>query len=107
MALERAQSGQVIALDAPAATTHALYKDDQIEVARLVLGAGKTFPAHAVPGPITLQGLSGEVELEHPGGSTLLAPGRLVCLQGGAPHALRALSDASVLLTIVLPAGFA
>jgi quercetin dioxygenase-like cupin family protein len=107
MALDRAAAGDPIDVRplgaALAATpTHALYKSDTIEVARIVLAAGKALPQHAVPGPITVQCLEGAVDFELPAGVTRLSAGELICVEGGTPHALRAVADASLLLTIVL-----
>lgn len=107
MALDRALAGEPIDIgalgEALAMTpTYALYKSDAIEVIRLVLTAGKEFRRHAVPGAITVQGLEGEVDFETPDRVTRLRPGTLLCLEGSTPHSLRPLSDASLLLTIVL-----
>lgn len=76
MALDRAAAGDVIDLaglgDGLAGTpTHAVYK--------------------------SVQCLEGEVEFELPNRVTTLRPGKLLCLEGKTPHALRALSDASLL----------
>jgi quercetin dioxygenase-like cupin family protein len=109
MALDRAAAGELIDVRAlgPALVrtpTHALYKSDSIEVVRIVLPAGKTLPRHAVAGPITLQCLEGKVDFELPQGVVRLGPGSLVCVEGATPHALSAVADASLLLTIVLRA---
>jgi quercetin dioxygenase-like cupin family protein len=109
MALERASAGDVIDVHElgpglARTPTHALYKSESIEVVRIVLPAGKTLPRHAVAGPITLQCLEGEVDFELPRGVVRLGPGSLICIEGATPHALSAITDASLLLTIVLRA---
>jgi len=107
MALQHASSGQVIALhrdgdDASQFSSIALAKSGAIELIRLVLPAGKSMPEHAVKGEITLQCLSGEIAFDAHGRTVTLRGGELLFLQGGAPHALRAIADSVALLTIVL-----
>lgn len=82
--------------------TAALFKESRLEVMRLVLATGKRFPAHAVAGPITLQCLEGEVEVGMDGSRRLLRQGDLVYLASGVTHDVTAISNASLLVTIVL-----
>ncbi|MDF3835425.1 cupin domain-containing protein [Cupriavidus basilensis] len=82
--------------------TTALFKESRLEVMRLVLSAGKHLPAHAVAGPITVQCLEGDVDIGVDGSHRLLRPGDLVYLASGAAHDVTAISDASLLVTIVL-----
>ena len=51
---------------------------------------------------MTLQCLEGEAVLTTPARSCHLGAGRLVVLNGGEPHAVRAVTQASLLLTILL-----
>jgi quercetin dioxygenase-like cupin family protein len=107
MALHHAASGEIIDLalsgDALSETVStALFKTEEIEVIRMVLRAGREVPEHSVPGEMTLQCLEGAVELSLHDGVRILRAGQLVCLQGNAPHAVRAIDNASLLLTIVL-----
>lgn len=107
MALEHAKPGEVIALthageDPAVFSSIALTKTEQIELIRLVLPAGKEMPEHQVKGDITFQCLSGEIAFIAHGNSTTLKPGEMLYLEGGAPHAVRALADSVALLTIVL-----
>ena len=81
----------------------ALFKSEQLEVIRLVLTAGKSLPAHSVPGEITLQCLEGSLEVTAEGQVQTLLANHLMFLAGGVDHTLLAVSDATVLLTIVLP----
>jgi quercetin dioxygenase-like cupin family protein len=109
MARDRAGAGEAIDVRALGPTlqrtpTHALYKSDRIEVVRIVLAAGKSLPRHSVAGPITVQCVEGEVDFAVPRGVVRLGPGSLICAEGGTPHALTAIADASLLLTIVLQA---
>lgn len=107
MALPHAQSGQLVNVRPlgnalSSAVSHAIVKGRDIEVMRLVLAAGKTLPDHQVPGEVTLLCLEGTAELQAHGNLQVMRTGDLVYLRGDEPHALRALEDASLLLTIFL-----
>ena len=107
MALEHAKPGQVIALtpsseDISTFSSIALTKTEQIELIRMVLPAGKEMPEHHVKGDITFQCLSGEIAFVTRGVPTTLKAGEMLYLEGGAPHAVRAVADSVALLTIVL-----
>ena len=82
--------------------THALFKSVDLEVIRLVLRAGKSLPSHKVPGELTIQCLEGALDVAVEGRSEVLRAGQLLYLAGGVPHAVRALEDASALVTIAL-----
>lgn len=85
------------------ARTTALLKSSQLEVARVVLAAGKSMREHAAPGEVTLQCIEGEVQcsLGSAPACTLRA-GDFVHLGAGEPHALLALKDSSLLVTMVV-----
>jgi len=107
MAQSHAASGDVIDLQPfgavlPEHRTTALIKGRQLELVRIVLAAGKSLRWHSAPGEITVLCLEGEIELSTPGVAHRLAPGQLVHLGAGVEHALRALADASALVTICL-----
>ncbi len=107
MALQHASSAQVFPVQgdgAPGApfSSIALVKTGQLELIRLVLPKGKGMPSHQVAGDITVQCLQGEIAFEAHGRSQTLHAGEMLYLAGGAPHSLRAESDAVALLTIVL-----
>jgi quercetin dioxygenase-like cupin family protein len=85
------------------ARTETLVKTQALEVIRLVAPAGKEFSTHEVPGEITVQCLEGVAVLTAGETERRLAAGELVYLAGSTPHSLRAVEDASVLLTILLP----
>lgn len=107
MAIPHLTSGQVISLqplgaELAGARTRALVKSQDIELVRIVLPQGKTLAPHAVKGDITLLCLEGAVEVELGDTRTRLESGQLLYLEGGVAHGLRALSDASLLLTIAL-----
>jgi quercetin dioxygenase-like cupin family protein len=108
MAIHHAASGELIDIrplgDAlKTEQTKALYKSQQLEVFRIVLLAGKSMPEHRVDGELTMQCLEGSIEFSVAGAAQLLRQGGLICLAGGVPHALKAVEDASVLVTLMLP----
>ena len=108
MAIHHATSGELIDIrpfkdDLKSATTKTLYKSNHLEVFRMILLAGKEMPAHQVVGEITVQCLEGSIEFAIAGTSQLMREGDLICLAGGEVHALKAVEDSSVLITILLP----
>ena len=107
MALSHAMPGQVLdvrpfGMRLTSEKTVALFSLSDLEVMRLVLPAGKSLPPHKVPGEITIHCLEGALEIELPGATVKLAAGELVFLAGSAVHGVKALADASALVTIVL-----
>ncbi|MBX3560916.1 MAG: cupin domain-containing protein [Sphingomonas sp.] len=105
MALHHAVAGEVVDLrplgaSLADATTAALAKTEQFEAVRLVLPRGKTIPRHAVSGQITLFCLEGRVIL-HAGREIELGAGQWVYLERGAPHAVEAVEESALLLTIM------
>lgn len=82
--------------------TSAVFKSEQLELIRLVLLAGKSFPPHQVPGEITIQCIEGEIDVTVEGASNVLRPGQMMFLEGGVPHGVLAIKDSSALVTIVL-----
>ncbi len=102
--LSSGQTASVLPLGVELAQTpsSALFKAAHLEVARLVLLTGKRLPPHAVPGPLTIQCLEGEIEVTLGSVAQRLRQGDLLYLAGGEQHDVAALSDASLLLTIVL-----
>ncbi len=107
MALHHASSGELIDIrplkdELKTAVTKTLYKSDRLQVFRMVLLAGKTMPAHQVRGEITIQCLEGRIEIIAGETTQLMREGGLICLAGNVMHAVHALEDASVLVTILL-----
>jgi quercetin dioxygenase-like cupin family protein len=79
-----------------------LVKTDHVEVIRLVLPAGKEIKQHNVSGEITVQCLEGNVVFSAGKSECELTAGKLLYLSGSDEHALRAVEDTSLLLTILL-----
>lgn len=110
MAIPHAASGEVIDIRPLAAglrdaVTTTLVKTDQLEVIRLVLPAGKEIAEHRAPGEITVQGLEGTVEFQAHGQTRTLQAGQMLHLASREPHAVKAVEDSSILVTILLKDG--
>ncbi len=107
MSKPHAASGEMIdvrpfgeSFHAKASTT--LVRAEHLEVFRMVLPAGKATPEHKASGAITIQCLEGVVEFEAHGRKQLFRPGSMVYLADAEPHVVRALEDASLLITVLL-----
>lgn len=86
----------------PMTPSHALIKTGALELMRVVLRAGRSLPPHSVAGEITVLCVEGRTWLRADTGDQLLSAGDLVLLPGGSRHALQALEDSSLLVTVVL-----
>jgi quercetin dioxygenase-like cupin family protein len=110
MALDHAKPGQPIDIAPlgpalPRSATHAILKTQSLELIRVVLRGGQALPPHNVYGELTLQCIEGRVAVETSAGACQLHAGQMVLLAAQEQHAVRALEDASLLLTVQLPAG--
>ena len=108
MAIEHTRPGEVADVrplgPAPAsARTTALVKTEGLEVIRLVIPRGKAIPTHSTRGAITVQCLEGRVAFTAAGVTCELEPGHLLYLDGGQPHSVLGIVDASLLVTITFP----
>jgi quercetin dioxygenase-like cupin family protein len=107
MAIPHASSGQLIDVQPLGARLRgekstALFKSEQLEVIRLVLPAGKSFPPHRVEGEVTIQCIEGEIEISVEGQGHVLRSGQMLFLSRSVLHGVHAVQDASALVTIVL-----
>ena len=107
MAIPHAASGDLIDVrplgeHLRRASSRTLVRADHFEVFRLVLAAGKAESEHKASGAITIQCLEGAVELEAHGRTQILRAGSMVYLSDGEPHAVKALEDSSLLVTMLL-----
>jgi quercetin dioxygenase-like cupin family protein len=106
MSISHAKPNEVISL--PLGTvlgsskTTTLVKTADLELIRLVLPAGKEIPMHQAHGEITVQCLEGRISFTAESKTQELSPGQLLYLRTGEPHALKAIEDSSVLVTILL-----
>lgn len=107
MAIPHLASGQVtsvlpLAASLADAKTTALFKGPHLEVMRMVLPAGKKIAPHRVSGPITIHCLEGEVDVGVEDERRILQTGDLLYLAGNVQHDLIALTNASLLVSVVL-----
>ena len=110
MAQPHAEPGEIVSVrplgaQLSEATSTAILKASQLEIIRVVLPAGKTMREHHTPGEITVQCLEGVVEFETDHTTQTMQAGDLIHLAPRARHALKALENASLLLTICLLPG--
>ena len=81
----------------------AILRSEQLELIRVVLRAGHEIPKHQVDGEITFLCIEGRFQFGTGNGDFQLDPGDLIHLTRGEPHWVRAVHDASALLTICRP----
>ncbi|SNR95026.1 hypothetical protein SAMN05192560_1930 [Methylobacillus rhizosphaerae] len=84
------------------ATSATLIRESHLEVFRFVLKAGKATPEHIAAGALTIQCVEGDVELASCGQTQVLKASTLVYLRAGDPHTVKALTDSTLLITILL-----
>jgi quercetin dioxygenase-like cupin family protein len=82
-----------------------LIKTERIQLLHLVLAAHQDQPQHHVDNECTIHCLEGEVEVVTGSGVRKLRPGNVIVLPAGQQHALRARTDAAVLVTLLLDKG--
>lgn len=106
MSIQHAQSGEIISLPLGAALasskTTTLVKTADLEVIRLVLPLDKEIPSHNAPGEITVQCLEGRVAFTAHGRTQELTTGQMLYLAASEPHALKAVEDSTMLVTLLL-----
>lgn len=107
MALPHASSGQSLdvrpfADRLASSKTAALLKSEDLEVMRLMLLEGKSLPQHRVPGEITIHCLEGNLDVQFGDATVNLEAGKLLFLAGNVTHGLKAVTDATALITIAL-----
>jgi quercetin dioxygenase-like cupin family protein len=106
MATHHASPAEIVDLDTwandiPNEQTKAIVKTEEMELARLVIPAGKEIPTHKVSGPIIVHCLDGKIEFTAMGTTQVLISGQLLHLLPDEPHSLKAVEDSVVLLTII------
>lgn len=107
MAINHADPAEVIHLQPlgpkiDSTKTYTLFKTDVMEAIRLVLPAGKQIAEHKAPGEITVHCLEGRVVFTAQGEPNEMVAGDLLYLSTAEPHAVEAIEDSSVLVTILL-----
>ena len=78
---------------------------DGLEVIRLVLPAGKKLPKHQSPGHLILQCLEGKIQFSTDSKTFEISAGHFVHLPAHEPHAVEALENSLLMLTIAEIAG--
>jgi len=111
-------SGDVLALDVSNESTavlesaraagqgHAaitLVKEGPLRLILLGLKAGATLHEHQAGGPVSLQALSGQIDVSSGQRAELLQPGKVLIFESSVAHSLSARSDSVVLVTIAWP----
>jgi quercetin dioxygenase-like cupin family protein len=87
------------------AVSTSLIKTDRMQLLHMVLAAHQDQPQHHVSDECTIHCLEGEVEVVLNGGVRKLRQGQMVLLPAGEEHSLRARSDCTVLVTLLLDRG--
>lgn len=106
MAIPHANPGDVIDVrplgaDLATSKTRMLFNTERLEVVRLVMQAGKEMAEHRAPGDIVVQCLEGTIAFTTLGATRELSAGQMLYIPAGEPHSVRAMEDASFLLTIL------
>ena len=82
-----------------------LVKEGALRITLVGVSAGGGMREHKSDGPISIQVLEGEIEVEAHGRRWSLAGGALLVLEAGVPHAVRSTGGGFFLLTLVGPTG--
>jgi quercetin dioxygenase-like cupin family protein len=106
MATHHASPAEIVDLgtwaqDMPNEQTKAIVKTDEMELARLVIPAGKQIPTHKVSGPIIVHCLNGKIEFTAMGKTQMLMPNQLLHLMPDEPYSVKVVEDSVFLLTII------
>jgi quercetin dioxygenase-like cupin family protein len=80
-----------------------LIKYGDFRVVLTALQANARMPEHKTDGRISVQVLSGHIQLKASGRTFSLRPGGLLALDRGVPHDVEALEESAFLLTIAWP----
>jgi quercetin dioxygenase-like cupin family protein len=84
------------------AVTTSLLKTPTLQLMRVVLPAGQGMREHSIAGAITVHCLEGEAVVTTPSRKCHLTAGQLVMLAGAEPHGVQAVTDSSLLVTVLL-----
>lgn len=84
------------------ADSKVLIRTDHLEIFRYALPAGKVIDSHRAAGVMVVQCLDGTVEFTALGSTQTLAPGAMLFLPDREPHELKAVTDAQLLITLLL-----
>ena len=107
MALTHTAPGEIVDIRAPGgpvrmADSRILIRAEHLEIFRYALPAGKAIDAHRAAGLMVVQCLEGTVEFTSLGRTQALTPGAMLFLPDREPHDLKAVTDAQLLITLLL-----
>src|SRR5688500_124320 len=88
---------------ARARSARTIVKDGPLRLTIVGLGPGGSLNEHEAAGPITIQVLDGELELNAGGETRMLQAGAVVALDQRVRHAVAAAQGAMFLLTLAAP----
>ena len=80
-----------------------LVKYDDLRVVLTALQAKARMPEHKTEGRISIQVLSGHIQVKASGRTFNLRSGGLLALERGMPHEVEALEESALILTIAWP----
>jgi quercetin dioxygenase-like cupin family protein len=78
-----------------------LVKTPQVEVTQLIVPAGRDVPTHKAQGELVVHCLEGRICLSAVGNTYDLAPGQLLHFSIDEPFSIRAIDNASLLVTLI------
>ena len=80
--------------------TEVITKTDRMRVVFRLLPAGHALPEHKAAGRVSVQVIEGQVNFTVDAHTVSLKQGTLLLLDPGAPHAVHALVDSAILITV-------
>lgn len=84
-------------------SSRTLLKEGPLRVTLIVLGAGGGIPSHEAQGPVTVQPIRGQVDVQVDGQTHSVGPDELLAIDGAVPHSVASREGASFLLTVTHP----
>jgi quercetin dioxygenase-like cupin family protein len=81
---------------------HTVLKAGDVRVVVLAFEAGHTLNDHSSPKTLLMQALDGELGVTADGEMFTLVPGAIVRLDAGVRHEVHAVTDARLMLTLIL-----
>lgn len=97
---ERTRTQTDPGLERSGRSARTLVKEEGLRVTLVTLAPGGSIASHHADGPISLQGLGGEVHLHADGATHPLPAGALLTLPAGLPHEVTSEEGGSFLLTV-------
>lgn len=85
----------------PARVARTLVKEGSLRVTVVGVNPGGSLRSHRADGPITIQVMDGEIEIETDGHTRPLSRGMLFALNAGITHSVRSARGGIFLLTVI------